>query len=140
MATGKGVIQGYAAQAAVDSSHQVILAADVTGSGSGQSMLVPLIEQTAAYREAYTLVTADAGYHSDANAAKLMQQAISVLIADSQMRQRDERLHDQVSTAKSGDRQSCALRARYLKSIDAQWHLYGMEHNIEKLASSGWRP
>ena len=48
MATSKGVIQGYAAQAAVDASHQVIVAADVTGSGSGseQSMLLPMIEQT----------------------------------------------------------------------------------------------
>ena len=32
MATSKGVIQGYAAQAAVDSAHQVIVAADVSGS------------------------------------------------------------------------------------------------------------
>ena len=33
-------------QAAVDASHQVIVAADVTGSGSEQSMLLPMIEQT----------------------------------------------------------------------------------------------
>ena len=138
MATGKGVIQGYAAQAAMDSAHQVILAADVTGSGSGQSMLVPMIEQAACH-EAHTLVTADAGYHSDANVAQLMEHAIPALIADNQMRQRDERLHDQVATAKSADCQSCALRARYLKSIDAQWHLYCMANNIVKLASSGWR-
>jgi transposase len=70
MATSKGVIQGYAAQAAVDSAHQIIVAADVAGSGSEQSMLLPMIEQTTAYREAHTLITADAGYHSDANVAK----------------------------------------------------------------------
>ena len=46
MATSKGVIQGYAAQAVVDSAHQVIVAADVTGSGSEQSMLLPMIEQS----------------------------------------------------------------------------------------------
>jgi transposase len=51
MATNKGVIQGYAAQAVVDSAHQVIVAADVTGSGSEQSMLLPMIEQSAAYRD-----------------------------------------------------------------------------------------
>ena len=34
MVTSKGVIQGYAAQAAVDSSHQIIIAADVIGAGS----------------------------------------------------------------------------------------------------------
>lgn len=40
MATSKGVIQGYAAQAAVDSAHQIIVAADVIGSGSEQVMLI----------------------------------------------------------------------------------------------------
>jgi transposase len=49
MATSKGVIQGYAAQAAVDASHQVIVAADVTGSGSEQAMLLPMIEQGKAF-------------------------------------------------------------------------------------------
>jgi transposase len=44
MATSKGVIQGYAAQAAVDSDHQIIVAADVTGSGSEQSMLLPMVQ------------------------------------------------------------------------------------------------
>ena len=95
MATSKGVIQGYAAQAAVDSAHQVIIAADVIGSGSEQSMLLPMIEKTAPYREAHTLITADSGYHSDANVDKLKHQQIPALIADNQMRQRDERFNDQ---------------------------------------------
>jgi transposase len=71
MATSKGVIQGYSAQAAVDNAHQIIVAADVIGSGSEQAMLLPLIEQAAPYRERHTLITADAGYHSDANVAEL---------------------------------------------------------------------
>ncbi len=95
MATSKGVIQGYAGQAAVDSTHQIILAAEVTGSGSEQAMLLPMIEQAAPYRTATTLVTADAGYHSDANVQQLMQQNIPAMIADNQMRQRDERLANQ---------------------------------------------
>lgn len=40
MATSKGVIQGYAAQAAADSASQVLVAADITGSGSEQAMLL----------------------------------------------------------------------------------------------------
>ena len=95
MATGKGVIQGYAAQAAVDSAHQVIVAADIIGSGSEQSMLLPMIEHSGAYRNEHTLVTADAGYHSDANVEHLMQTNTAALIADNQMRQRDERLQGQ---------------------------------------------
>ena len=95
MATSKGVIQGYAAQAAVDSSHQIIIAADVTGSGCEQAMLLPMIEQAAPYRTLDTLVTADAGYHSDANMEQLLQQGVPALVADNQMRSRDERFASQ---------------------------------------------
>jgi transposase len=95
MATSKGVIQGYAAQAAVDSSHQVIVAADVIGSGSEQAMLLPMIEQSKPYREDHTLITADAGYHSDVNIKQLKDNNIPALIADNQMRSRDERFENQ---------------------------------------------
>jgi transposase len=95
MATSKGVIQGYAAQAAVDSAHQVIVAADVIGSGSEQAMLLPMIEQSKPYREDHTLITADAGYHSDANVRHLQEHNIPALIADNQMRSRDERFENQ---------------------------------------------
>jgi transposase len=111
MATGKGVIQGYAAQAAVDSAHQLIVAADVIGSGSEQAMLLPMIDK-AALREGHTLITADAGYYSDENITALHEHRIPALIADNAMRQRDERidnthhkakgeaLHDKRGTAK----------------------------------------
>jgi transposase len=92
MATAKGVIQGYAAQAAVDSSHQIIVAADVIGSGSEQAMLLPMVQASQGLRQPHTLITADAGYHSDANIAALHEQGIPALIADNAMRQRDERI------------------------------------------------
>jgi transposase len=95
MATSKGVIQGYAGQAAVDAQHQVIVAADVIGSGSEQAMLLPMIEKTAAVREAHTLITADAGYFSDDNIGALQERNIPALIADNGMRQRDERFAEQ---------------------------------------------
>jgi transposase len=95
MATSKGVIQGYAAQAVVDASHQVIVAADVSGSGSEQSMLLPMIEQTEGVRAAHTCITADAGYHSNENLLALKQAGIPAMIADGQMRKRDERLAGQ---------------------------------------------
>jgi transposase len=96
MATSKGVIQGFAAQAAVDASHQVIVAADVTGSGSEQSMLLPMIEQTEGVRAAHTVITADAGYHSKENIQALQEAGIPAMVADGQMRKRDERLAGQV--------------------------------------------
>lgn len=95
MATSKGVIQGYAAQAAVDSAHQVIVATEVIGSGSEQAMLLPMVEQTATLRTEQTLITADAGYHSNDNLQALRQDNIPALIADNQMRQRDERFKEQ---------------------------------------------
>lgn len=95
MATNKGVIQGYAAQAAVDAAHQVIVAADVIGSGSEQTMLLPLIEQSEPLSAAHTLITADAGYHSDVNVRALMERGTAALIADNQMRQRDARFSEQ---------------------------------------------
>ena len=99
MATSKGVIQGYAAQAAVDSQNQVIVAADVTGSGSEQAMLLPMIDK-ATLREAHTPVTADAGYHSDSNMQAMHERGIPALVADNGMRQRDERIDNAHHKAK----------------------------------------
>jgi transposase len=112
MATSKGVIQGYAAQAAVDSAHQIIVAADITGSGSEQAMLLPMIEQ-ASLREAHTLITADAGYFSDDNIAALHDKNIPALIADNAMRQRDERIDNTHHKAKADalyDKRGAAAR------------------------------
>jgi hypothetical protein len=50
MTTSKGVIRGNAAQAVVDGAHQIIVAAEVIGSGSEQTMLLPMIEQSQACR------------------------------------------------------------------------------------------
>ena len=46
MATSKGVIQGYTAVAAVDGEAQIIVAAHAHGSGSEQSVLLPMVEKT----------------------------------------------------------------------------------------------
>lgn len=95
MATGKGVIQGYTGAAAVDSTCQIIVAAQAHGSGSEQSLLLPMIEQAQPYADAGTVITADAGYHSEANLKQLSEQGIAALIADNLMRRRDERFKEQ---------------------------------------------
>lgn len=95
MATGKGVIQGYTGAASVDSSCQIIVAAVAHGSGSEQSLLLPMIEQAQAFASDDTVITADAGYHSEANLKQLQEQGIKALIADGLMRRRDERFKDQ---------------------------------------------
>lgn len=95
MATNKGVIQGYTGAAAVDAKHQIIVAAQAHGSGSEQSLLVPMIAQAQPFATNETLITADAGYHSEANLKELSAQAIPALIADGLMRRRDERFKHQ---------------------------------------------
>lgn len=95
MATSKGVIQGYTAVAAVDERAQIIVAAQAHGSGSEQSILLAMLESTAALRTDQTIVTADAGYHSEANLQGLCGREVPALIADALMRRRDERFATQ---------------------------------------------
>lgn len=95
MATAKGVIQGYTAVAAVDAQSQIIVAAQAHGSGSEQSMLLPMVRKTDAIRTDQTIITADAGYHSEANMKALHDAAVPALIADGLMRRRDDRFAKQ---------------------------------------------
>jgi len=95
MATAKGVIQGYTGAAAVDAAHQIIVAAQAHGSGSEQTLLVPMVEQARPFAGAKTVITADAGYHSEANLRQLSECGIPALIADTLMRKRDARFKDQ---------------------------------------------
>ena len=95
MATSKGVIQGYTGVAAVDDRHQIIVEAQAHGTGSEQALLMPMVEAAAPHCTPDTLITADAGYHSDANLKALAGQDRPALIADNQMRKRDERFKEQ---------------------------------------------
>ena len=94
MATDKGVLQGYCGVAAVDAKHQIIIEAQAHGTGSEQALLLPVIEAIGTLRSDQTLITADAGYHSDANVTALAKNNIPALIADNGMRGRDERFKD----------------------------------------------
>jgi hypothetical protein len=79
IATAKGVIQGYCGVAAVDAKHQVIVEAQAHGTGSEQSLLVPVVKAIsplwwkADNGQSGSLVTADAGYHSEDNLAALAE-------------------------------------------------------------------
>jgi transposase len=95
MATSKGVIQGYTGVAAVDDRHQIIVAAQAHGTGSEQSLLMPVVDATGPLCTPDTLITADAGYHSEDNLKALAEKKRPALIADNQMRSRDERFKDQ---------------------------------------------
>jgi transposase len=95
MATQKGVVQGYTAVAAVDEHAQIIVAAHALGSGSEQSVLLPIVDRTRALRSGETIITADAGYHSEENLRGLCERAVPAMIADGLMRKRDPRFAGQ---------------------------------------------
>ncbi len=70
-------------------------------SGAEQELLLPALDACAAQRRPETCITADAGYHSEANLVALAERGIDALIADNAMRQRDTRFSDQAKhTAK----------------------------------------
>jgi transposase len=91
MATDKGVIQGYTGVAAVDSTHQIIVEAQAHGTGSEQALLIPVVEAMRELIKDDSIVTADAGYHSEDNLEELAKLKVEALIADNGMRQRDAR-------------------------------------------------
>jgi transposase len=98
MATNKSVIQGYTGVVTVDAAHQFIVDAQAYGVGAEQELLLPVVEATAALRTAATaatVITADAGYHSEADVRALAEAQVSALIADKDMRRRAPRFATQ---------------------------------------------
>ena len=99
MGTGKGVLQGYTGAAAVDATSQIIVEAQAHGTGSEQAVVLPVVDALRANTllAETTLITADAGYHSEANLAGLSTRCVDALIADAEMRQRDARFATQAT-------------------------------------------
>ncbi len=95
MATSKGVIQGYTGVAAVDAAHQIIVDAQAHATGSEQELLLPVVRAVQSLRTSDTLITADAGYHSESNLQQLHAMHLDALIADKDLRRRDERFTTQ---------------------------------------------
>ncbi len=91
MATAKGVIQGYTGVAAVDERAQVIVEAQAHGAGQEQGLLVPLVDALEPMRAPATLITADAGYHSEENLKQLASRKVEAFIPDNGYRKRDPR-------------------------------------------------
>lgn len=99
MTTSHGVVQGYNAQALVDSKHQVILAAEAFASQDHEN-LEPMLDnakknlaaigKTPDYFEGKEL-TADSNYHSLESLKVCEKEKVDAYIPDIQFRQRDKR-------------------------------------------------
>ena len=63
----RGFVQGYNAQAAVDSKAQIIVAAEITQQANDKQQLVPMVQAVEKnLGKKHEHVTADAGYFSEA--------------------------------------------------------------------------
>lgn len=103
MKTSHGVIQGYDGVAVVDGKHQVVVNAEAFGAAQEHELLIPMIKGTRDNFEAIgnrkdmfkgATLTADSGFHTEANLKEVMGQRIDAYIADTQFRKRDPRFSD----------------------------------------------
>ena len=74
---------------------QIIVEAQAHGTGSEQALLMPVVEAMRDLIEEDSIVTADAGYHSEENLEQLAKLNVEALIADKAMRKRDPRFAEQ---------------------------------------------
>jgi hypothetical protein len=103
MPTSHGVVQGYNAQALVDSKHQVILAAEAFASQDHEN-LAPILDgakknlQSIGKEPTYfegKEFTADSNYHSFNSLTVCKNEKLDAYIPDIQFRKRDERFAQQ---------------------------------------------
>ncbi len=97
MHTSHGSIQGYNAQALVDSKHQVIVQADAFGAGTDHHHLEPVIDGAKenmvaiGHSEEYfkdKILSADTSYHSTVSLKKCEEEQINAYIPDREYRKR----------------------------------------------------
>jgi transposase len=103
MKTSHGVIQGYDGVAVVDAKHQVVVHAEAFGASQEHDLLIPMIQGARENFEAIgnkqdvfgkAKLTADSGFHTEANMKEVMEQGIDAYIADTGFRKRDPRFSD----------------------------------------------
>ena len=103
MKSANGVIQGYDGVAVVDNKHQIVVHAQAYGQPQEHDLLEPMIEGTRQNLKAINStedvfrkakLTADAGFHTEANMKMLAKEKIDGYVADNQFRKRDPRFAD----------------------------------------------
>jgi transposase len=156
-------IQGYNAQAAVDSHRQIIVAKTLTNNGSDMHQMVPLLKQIPRYlRRQAQEVSADSGYCSELNLKALKKRRIRGYVATTlhrkhrkvgrwvqRMRQRlaqgarrsRYRLRKQVVEPVFGQIKYARGFRQFLlrgeEKVAGEWSLLCTAHNLLKLAGAG---
>ena len=105
MHTSHGTVQGYNAQALVDSKQQVIVHGQAIGRGPDNANLPPVVDGAKQNFESIgkgkdyfkgKVLTADSSYHSVTNIAKCNEEKIDAYIPDNKFRNRDKRFASRV--------------------------------------------
>jgi hypothetical protein len=100
MHTSHGTVQGYNAQAIVDSKHQVIVHGEAIGKGLDNDNLPPVVDGAKKNLESIgkskdylegKILTADSSYHSVTNLTKCNEEKLDAYIPDNKFRNRDKR-------------------------------------------------
>ena len=106
MHTAHGTVQGYNAQALVDSRHQVIVHGEAIGKGLDNDNLAPVLDGAKKNLERIgkgkdyfegKILTADSSYHSVTNIAKCNAEKLDAYIPDNKFRNRDKRFATRVN-------------------------------------------
>jgi len=139
MPSSHGVVQGYNAQALVDSKHQVILAAEAFASQDHEN-LKPMLDgakknlQSIGKNKNYfeeKQLTADSNYHSLNSLTVCKDEKLDAYIPDIHFRKRDPRFADQVrfNTQQAGAKSKQFTAADF--SFDATRQVYLCPHGKE---------
>jgi transposase len=100
MHTSHGTVQGYNAQAIVDSKHQVVVHGEAIGKGLDNDNLPPVVDGAKDNLESIgkgkdyfegKILTADSSYHSVTNIKKCNEENLDAYIPDNKFRSRDQR-------------------------------------------------
>jgi hypothetical protein len=117
MPSSHGVIQGYNGAAAVDEKHQVIVHAQAFSDGTDSALLKPMVDGVRKNFEAIgepdiftqAKLTADSGFHSEANMQMLAEEGVDAYVADNKFRKRDPHFADADRHKKPIDRKGTPL-------------------------------
>ena len=121
MPSSHGVIQGYNGAAAVDEKHQVIVHAEAFSDGTDNALLKPMVDGVRENFEAIgepdiftqAKVTADSGFHSEANMRMLAEEGVDGYVADNKFRKRDPRFGDADRHKNPIDRNKTPVRSKH---------------------------
>ena len=103
MKTSHGIVQGYNAEAMVDSKHQIVVCAEAFGEGGDSGAARAMLEGTKANLEAAgcgaevlkkAVFSADTGFFSNENLQACVDMEVDAYIPDPKFRKRDPRLKD----------------------------------------------